>query len=157
MEMRRQDRLVADPDELRQILDECHICRIATMDEEGLYIVPMNFGYIYENGQLALFIHSARDGRKVRAFRKNPQIAFEMDTGHELVEGRIACQYSNRYKSIIGNSSFHELVDNIEKTKALNAMMGHLTGKAFEFNDRMLNAVAVFRIDVTSFSGKRRK
>ncbi len=157
MEMRRQDRLVADPDELRQILDECHICRIATMDEEGLYIVPMNFGYIYENGQLALFIHSARDGRKVRAFRKNPQIAFEMDTGHELVEGRIACQYSYRYKSIIGNSSIHELVDNIEKTKALNAMMGHLTGKAFEFNDRMLNAVAVFRIDVTSFSGKRRK
>lgn len=157
MEMRRQDRLVADPDELRQILDECHVCRIATMDEEGLYIVPMNFGYIYENGQLALFIHSARDGRKVRAFRKNPQIAFEMDTGHELVEGRIACQYSYRYKSIIGNGSIHELVDNIEKTKALNAMMGHLTGKTFEFNDRMLNAVAVFRIDVTSFSGKRRK
>lgn len=156
MEMRRQERQVSDADELRTILEECHVLRIATMDQEGLYIVPMNFGFEYGNGQLTLYVHSARVGRKVSAFRARPEIAFEMDIGHELVEGTLACQYSYRYKSIIGNGTIHELDDHTEKAKALNAMMGHLTGKAFEFNDRMLNAVAVFRIDVTSFSGKRR-
>lgn len=156
MDMRRQDRLVDDPDELRLILEECKVCRIATMDEEGLYIVPLNFGYDYQDGKLTLYVHSARDGRKVRAFRSNPAIAFEMDTGHELVEGKMACQYSTRYQSIIGNGSIHELDSNADKAKALNTMMQHLTGQAFEFNDKMLNAVAVFRIDVSRFSGKRR-
>lgn len=53
MEMRRKDRLVDDPDELRLILEECKVWPIATMDEEGLYIVPLNFGYEYDGGKLA--------------------------------------------------------------------------------------------------------
>lgn len=156
MEMRRKDRLVDNPDELRLILEECQVCRIATMDEEGLYIVPLNFGYEYDGDKLTLYVHSARDGRKVRAFKNNAAVAFEMDTGHELVEGNIACQYGYRYKSIIGNGAIHELDDPAEKARALSILMGHLTGQAFEFNDRMVNAVAVFRIDVSRFSGKRR-
>ncbi len=156
MEMRRKDRLVDDPDELRLILEECKVCRIATMDEEGLYIVPLNFGYEYDGGKLALYVHSARDGRKVRAFKNNAAVAFEMDTGHQLMEGDTACQTSYRYMSIIGNGSIHELDDNAEKAGALNALMKHLSGRTFEFNDKMLNAVAVFKIDVSRFSGKRR-
>lgn len=124
------------------------------MDGEGLYIVPLNFGYEYDGDKLTLYVHSAREGRKVRAFRHNAAIAFEMDTGHELVEGNMACQTSYRYKSIIGNGSIHELDDNTEKASALNAMMEHLTGQTFEFNDKMVSAVAVFRIDVSQFSGK---
>ncbi len=156
MEMRRKDRLVDDPHELRLILEECKVCRIATIDEEGLYIVPLNFGYEYDGEKLALYVHSSRDGRKVRAFKKNAAVAFEMDTGHELIEGDIACQTSYRYMSIIGNGSIHELDDSAEKANALNILMRHLTGQASEFNDRMMNAVAVFRIDVSRFSGKRR-
>ena len=156
MDMRRKDRLVDDPGELRLILEECKVCRIAMMDGEGLYIVPLNFGYEYDGDKLTLYIHSAREGRKVRAFRHNAAIAFEMDTGHELVEGNMACQTSYRYISIIGNGSIHELDDNTEKASALNAMMEHLTGQTFEFNDKMVSAVAVFRIDVSQFSGKRR-
>ena len=68
----------------------------------------------------------------------------------------MACQTSYRYISIIGNGSIHELDDNTEKASALNAMMEHLTGQTFEFNDKMVSAVAVFRIDVSQFSGKRR-
>ena len=70
MEMRRKDRLVDDPHELRLILEECKVCRIATIDEEGLYIVPLNFGYEYDGEKLALYVHSSRDGRKVRVLKK---------------------------------------------------------------------------------------
>ena len=118
--------------------------------------MPLNFGYEYEGNKLAVCVHSARDSHKVRAFKTNAAVAFEMDTGHELVKSNMACQTSYRYKSIIGNGSIHELDDNTEKATALNAMMEHLTGKTFEFNDKMVNAVAVFRIDVSRFSGKRR-
>ena len=152
MEMRRKDRLVDDPDELRLILEECKVCRIATMDEEGLYIVPLNFGYAEENGKRVFYFHSAKSGRKLDLIARSD----EMDTGHQLMEGDTACQTSYRYMSIIGNGSIHELDDNTEKAGALNALMKHLSGRTFEFNDKMLNAVAVFKIDVSRFSGKRR-
>ena len=107
MDMRRKDRLVDDPGELRLILEECKVCRIATMDGEGLYIVPLNFGYEYEGNKLAVCVHSARDSHKVRAFKTNAAVTFEMDTGHELVKSNMACQTSYRYKSSIGCWLFH--------------------------------------------------
>ena len=157
MEMRRKDRQVTDPEALRGIIDDCRVCRIATQDEEGLYIVPMNFGYDYENGRLTLYLHSAREGRKVSAFRRNGRVAFEMDCGHELVEGVQACQYGYRYRSIVGNGDIVELDDPRQKAKGLQALMRRFTDREFVFTEKMLGAVAVFRLDVTSFTGKCRE
>ena len=42
--MRRSEREITDPEKLRQILDACKVCRIAMQDEQGLYLVPLNFG-----------------------------------------------------------------------------------------------------------------
>ena len=156
MEMRRKDRQVNGEEALREILDACQVVRIAMQDEEGLYIVPMNFGYDYENGKLALYVHSAREGRKVSAFRRNGQIAFEMDCGHELVEGNQACQYSYRYKSIVGNGEIVELENPEDKTKGLQALMRRFSDRTFDFNEKMLAVVAVFRIDASGFTGKSR-
>ena len=152
--MRRKDREVTDPDALRDIVEACQVCRIAMQDEEGLYIVPMNFGYEYENDRLTLYVHSAREGRKVAAFRLNGRIAFEMDCDHELVEGRQACQYSYRYRSLIGNGDIVELDNPDEKKKGLLALMRRFTDRPVQFNYKMLGVVAVFRIDVSRFSGK---
>jgi len=55
MKLRRKDREVTEIKELIQIIDQCKVCRIAIQDSAGLYIVPMNFGYAYENNQLVLF------------------------------------------------------------------------------------------------------
>lgn len=74
MTMRRKTGLVDDPEELRLILEECKVCRIATMDEEELYIVPVYFGYEYDGDKLTLNVHSACDDRKVRAFQSNVSI-----------------------------------------------------------------------------------
>lgn len=156
MEMRRKDRQVNGEEALREILEACQVVRIAMQDEEGLYIVPMNFGYDYENGKLALYVHSAREGRKVSAFRRNGQIAFEMDCGHELVEGNQACQYSYRYKSIVGNGEIVELENPEDKTKGLQALMRRFSDRTFDFNEKMLAVVSVFRIDASGFTGKSR-
>ncbi len=63
--MRRKDREVVDQKEIMQIIDNCKVCRIAMHDKEGLYIVPLNFGYSYENSQLVLFFNRAKEGRKI--------------------------------------------------------------------------------------------
>lgn len=71
MEMKRKDRQANGGKAWRAIPDACQVVRIATQDEEGLDIVPMNFGYDWENGKLALYVHSAREGLFTILFRRS--------------------------------------------------------------------------------------
>lgn len=155
--MRRKDREVTNEQELLQILSECKVCRVAVQDEAGLYIVPLNFGYRYQQKKLTLYFHSAKEGRKVRAFAQNPKIAFETDCGHKLIEGNNACEYGYAFKSIIGSGQI-SIVDNPEEKKtALAELMKHQTGKNFEFDDSMAGSVLVYKVDVENFTGKQKK
>ena len=52
--MRRKDREITDIEEIRDIIEKCKVCRLAMQDEEGLYLVPLNFGYEFEEESLAL-------------------------------------------------------------------------------------------------------
>ena len=152
--MRRKDREIKDINELLHIIDQCKVCRIAMQDEAGLYIVPMNFGYSYENKQLTLYFHSAKEGRKIEALKANSDICFEMDCGHKLITGDMACNYSYSYKSIIGYGKVSFVDDLEEKKHALTVLMKHQTGQDFEFNEKMTSKVCVFKITVTEFTGK---
>ena len=71
MRMRRKDREVTEMEEIQQIFDECKVCRIGIMDENGPYIVPVNYGYVREEGKVILYIHGAREGKKIDLIRKN--------------------------------------------------------------------------------------
>jgi len=151
--MRRQDRAVTDPIELRNILDICNICRIAYQDSEGLTIVPLNFGYVYDD-HLTLYFHSAKAGRKFDAFQTHQTVAFEMDGAHRLIEGEAACDYSYSFVSLVGNGMV-SLVDDVEEKKlALQYLMRHETKRDFEITAEMTQMVAIIRLVVTHFTGK---
>ena len=57
--MRRKEKEITITKEIEKILKESKVCRLAMVDEDKPYIVPMNFGY--SNGYL--FFHSAKQGR----------------------------------------------------------------------------------------------
>lgn len=152
--MRRKNREVTELSELIEIINECKVCRIALQDKDGLYIVPTNFGYTYENNQLVLFFHSAKEGRKINALKENNDVCFEMDCGHSLIVGDIACKYSYAYRSIIGNGKVVFINDTEEKKVALSTLMRHQTDQEFSFDDRMVNSVCVYKIIVQNYSGK---
>jgi nitroimidazol reductase NimA-like FMN-containing flavoprotein (pyridoxamine 5'-phosphate oxidase superfamily) len=152
--MRRADREVTETSKLMKIIDECDVCRIAMQDKAGLYIVPMNFGYTYDNNQLVLFFHSAKEGRKINAIKENSNVCFEMDCGHELIEADTPCGYGYCFKSIVGNGNAVIVEDAEEKKAALSALMRHQTGQEFIFDERMSESVLVFKIVVCNFTGK---
>ena len=154
MKLRRKDREVTETNELIQIIDQCKVCRNSMQDNAGLYILPMNFGYTYENNQLVLFFHSAKEGRKIQALKENSVVCFEMDCEHRLITGDLACQYSYSFKSIIGNGKVVFIDEVEEKKTALSALMRHQTKKDFSFDDRMVDSVLVFKIIVHEFTGK---
>ena len=152
--MRRDDRAVTAPDEIRALLEQCRVCRLAMADAAGLYIVPMNFGYTLEDGRLTLYFHSAREGRKIDAITAAPQVAFEMDGGHALTAGDAPCDYSYRYESITGTGRAAFCRTAEEKAAGLRAILLHQTGQDFAFTAPMTQGVAVFRVEADAFSAK---
>lgn len=161
-EMRLHKREIHAPEIFREILEECEVVRLGLQDEEGMFIVPVNFGYDYiiENGKpiLSLYIHGAGEGRKADAFAADPRVAVEMDCCHEIITGDYTCSYSYAYRSIMGNGVIRKLEDPEEKVYGLAKIMEHLAPEAkLEFSEAMLDRTEVFRIDVKSFTGKERR
>ena len=154
--MRRQEREVIGRENLEAILKECRVMRCAFVDREGLYIVPVNFGYAYADGGLELYFHGARTGRKAEAAAGGPiEAAFEMDCEHELVTGAEACRYSYLYASIIGQGTLGIVADPEEAAAVMNILMEQQAGKPVPVSASMLSACYVYRIRVSSYTGKR--
>lgn len=156
--MRRKDREVTDKKEIQRILETCKVCRIGLPEEDGVYIVPMNHGYCFEEEKLVLYFHGYREGKKMEMVRTNPAVGIEMDCDHELVEGRLACQHSYHFSSIVGKGKAREITEPEEKLFALGLIMKHQTGKdfdEFQTNPRLEKAVAVIRVDVEEYTCKK--
>ena len=153
--MRRKEREVTGDLELNEILSATQICRIALKDEEGLYIVPLNFGYELSDSKLTFYFHSAKTGRKLSAIKKDGQVAFEMDTDHRLISADKACDYGFAYASIIGRGHAEIVSDLEEKKKGLSLLMKHQTGKDFVIDDKSAASVTVWKVIADQFTGKR--
>lgn len=154
--MRRNDRQVTSPEKINEIIGRCKVLRIAMQDKDGLYIVPMNYGYTYENGSLCFYLHSAKEGRKVAAFAETPKVAFELDCGHELTAAEIPCGYGYNFSSVVGSGIVELLTDTNDKINALNLLMQHQTGKTFVFTEQMTEGVNLYRLKATDFTAKQR-
>lgn len=155
--MRRKDREVTDIQELLSIVEECRICHVGLLDDKGVYVVPLNYGFEYVNKQLILYFHSAQVGRKIDAIIKNPNVCVEMDCDHRLIEGEKACDFSFGFKSVIGNGVATILSNYDEKLKGLSLLMKHETQKEYAIDENMVNHVSVIKVIVNEFSGKYHK
>lgn len=153
--MRRKDSEVTEYSKILETIEHCECCRLGFYDGQEVYIVPLNFGYKYENDILTLYFHGAKEGRKIDLIKKVNAVGFEMDTNHKLNEAETACAHSARFDSIIGNGSIDIVNDKEEKEAALQLLMLKTTHKSdWEFNDIMLNSVCVFKVEVSKLSCK---
>jgi nitroimidazol reductase NimA-like FMN-containing flavoprotein (pyridoxamine 5'-phosphate oxidase superfamily) len=156
--MRRKDREITNIEEQLRIIRKYKVCRLGLLEDSRPYIVPLNFGYEYRNGQLTLYFHSAHEGKKMDILKKNPQVCFEIDGEHTLIPGDASCDYGYAYESIIGYGTVEFLAGDWDKCYGLNCLMQHQTGReeSFLFDERHLRAVEVYALKVRSLSGKRR-
>ena len=154
--MTRREFEVKDPGVIRDILDGSKFLHLGLVDDGMPYVVPMNYGYIMEDGKLTLYLHSALKGYKLDVIAKNPTCCFEMDWGVEPFEGKIPCQYGITYYSLMGRGKAVLVEDVKEKEAAMTLLMKAQTGKDFEFNERLVSIVSVIRIDVSEYTAKHR-
>ncbi len=153
--MRRKDREVVDIDQMEGILKKCLVCRLALHGEVYPYLIPLNFGYLREDGRFRLFFHGAKIGTKMDLLRKNPNAAFEVDCENNLIGGETACTYTMEYQSVVGQGTLTELTAWEEKRKGLLALMRqYAPEREFTLSDEAVDSVAVLRLDVQNMTGK---
>ena len=76
-EMRRKDREITDEAKIDEIISRCNCCRIGFNDSGEVYIVPLNFGYVKQDGRRTFYFHSAKDGRKIDLVKEGYEVGFE--------------------------------------------------------------------------------
>ena len=154
--MTRRELEVTDPEEIIRILNECKVLHLGLVDDGLPYVLPMNYGYVMDKGQLTLYLHSATKGYKLDVLRKNNAVCFDMECDVTPFEGQVACQYGMAYSSLFGKGTAEFVEDVEEKKQALTILMKTQTGKDFTFDDRMVSIVSVLKIHVKSYTAKKR-
>ena len=138
--MRRKDREVTRHGVLMEMVARFKVCRLGLWDGREVYVVPLNFGYEEKNGSLSLFFHCAREGRKLDILQNRPEVSFEMDGDHVLLEGDVPCRYSYAYGCVMGRGVVEFLREDEEKMHALRRIMLHQTGRDADFKVEAVSA-----------------
>ncbi|MDR2506818.1 MAG: pyridoxamine 5'-phosphate oxidase family protein [Candidatus Accumulibacter sp.] len=157
--MRRKDKEIVNIRDRIKIINRCKVCRLGLSENNQPYVVPLNYGYSFEEGVLTLFFHGARNGKKVEVMKNNNRACFEIDCDNELIEGEIPCKSSYVFKSVIGFGEIVIFKNEEEKNDALKKIMKHQTGREMEddFTGEELKNVMVYKMEVKEFTGKQKE
>ena len=117
--MRKAKLEIKEEEVLKEILSGALICRLAMMDGDQPYIVPVNYGY--RDG--FIYMHSAPEGKKIDLLRQNHKVCFEVEDTVEIIKGDRACDWTTRYRSVIGYGAVEILSDDASKQMGLEVIM----------------------------------
>ena len=155
--MRRADREVTDYQQIQSIIEQAKVVHIGMIDNDRPYVVPMQYGFVFADGTLTLYVHCAKEGRKLDILKKNPCVFIELETNVAIVSGGdIPCKYGSEYASVMGDGTAVIVEDVAEKIVGLQLMMKTQSGRDFEITEQMAASVTVLRIDVPCVTAKRR-
>lgn len=149
--MRRSEKEISDPKIIHDLLRSANIVRIAMIDGDEPYMVPLNYGY-KDN---ALYIHSAKEGRKIDILKKNPRVCFEIEGKTELKTGPKACDWTLKFESLIGYGTVEILENSDEKIAGLDILMGQFNGPQKEYHAKHVDAIYILKLTIESISGKQ--
>ncbi|MBU0972544.1 MAG: pyridoxamine 5'-phosphate oxidase family protein [Proteobacteria bacterium] len=149
--MRRKEKQITDPAVIDQIIRQSKVCRLAMVDGDKPYVVPLSFGYDGTH----LYFHSALEGRKMAVLRQNPHVCFEFDQVIKLVKNKEACEWGMAFKSVIGEGRAFLVADIAEKIKGLGVIMAQYSRRVFAFPGENLQKTALIKVEITRITGKQ--
>ena len=149
--MRRKDKEITDINEIEEVIKKATHCRIGLVDNDEPYVVPVSFGY--ERG--ALYFHGASEGRKIELIKKNNSLCFEIDTDVEVVNAEKACNWTMKYRSVIGVGKARVLETDEEKSHGIKVLMEHYGGGESSISQSVLGSVSVVKVDINNITGKK--
>ena len=150
--MRRNDKEIRNPGDIAAIIRRAKVCRLGLCDGKSPYVVPVCFGY--EPG--VLWIHSAKEGKKIDLITANPRVSFEFDEVPGVVVAESPCAWGMRYRSVIGSGIAEIVQDPGERQRGLFCIMEQYSdGKLRDIPVPAPGDVCVIRIRIVEMSGKQ--
>ena len=149
--MRRSDKKIENRDELTGIMLAGKIIRVAFADSEP-YVLPFNYAFDRDR----IFIHCAREGRKLDIIKKDQRVAFEVSVDTGTIEAEQPCKFGFKYRCVIGKGAARFSTDINEITKGLDLIMKQISGKVRNIYDPdMLSKTGMIIIVIKELSGKK--
>lgn len=146
--MRRFKQLLSAED-MERILRNGKYCVMAVSGDDGYpYAVPIN--YVYDG--TSIYIHSAGQGHKIDALRRNPKCSLCIVDKDDVIPE----EFTSYFRSVIafGTACFVESTD--EKIAALRLLGGKYSPGIDPEAEiaRFIKTVCIVRIDIDSVTGK---
>lgn len=152
--MRRNEKEIKDPAELKRVLAGTQYITIAMCRTDQPYLATLSHGY--DRKRHAIYFHCAREGRKIDFLKANNRVWGQAIEDHGYMPGK--CDHLFVSVQFGGRVTFIEEAE--EKRHALEVMIRQLEQApemvmAAQVNDASVAKVCIGRIDIESLSGKK--
>ncbi len=135
---------------IEAIIGRASVIRLAMLDGDAPYIVPLCFGY--RNN--IIYCHSSMKSRKLDLIRRHPAVGFEMDILARPIPAPEPCKWNMRYQSVVGFGTAGIVEDAAEKRAALDLIMAQYASGTYTFPENKIAITAVIRVDIDRMTGK---
>jgi nitroimidazol reductase NimA-like FMN-containing flavoprotein (pyridoxamine 5'-phosphate oxidase superfamily) len=149
--MRRHEREITDKKEIEAIIHRALVCRLAMVDGDTPYVVPLCFGY----ADRTLFFHSAAEGKKLEILKKNNRVCFEFDIDQSLKTNAKPCSWSMIYKCVIGYGNAYILTDLESMHNAFDIIMDNYSNQSFEYSNAAIEKTVAIKVEIEHMTGKQ--
>jgi uncharacterized protein len=137
---------------IAEILLKSNICRIAMMDVDVPYIVPVNYGY--NDVDNSLYIHSGVEGKKIDLLRKNKKVCFEIEYQSTIIPDKEPCGWSTKYRSLIGYGSASIITEPEAIVRGLDIIMAHQGVKKCKYEEKHFPNLVIIKISIEVMTGR---
>jgi nitroimidazol reductase NimA-like FMN-containing flavoprotein (pyridoxamine 5'-phosphate oxidase superfamily) len=149
--VRRKDREITDPSEMRQVLKATKYVTVALCMDDDPYLVSLSHGY--DQPKSCLYFHCAPEGKKLIYAKANSQVWGQAVLDFGVTE---ACDYA--YTSIHFSGKLSLITDPTEKRHAMEVLVRQVSlnpeAKLAQIKTEKLASITMGRIDITYMSGK---
>ena len=151
--MRRKDRNITSAEAIESILSECTVCRLGLCDDGKPYVVPLN----YHHEGTTVYLHCAKQGRKLDILSRNSAVCFEVDVEGKFIpsEERGVCDSDYEYRSLIAEGSVRIVTDVHEKERALQGLAKKYFGREAEMSPTSIKRTIVMSIELENIAVKQ--
>ncbi|MFC4545473.1 pyridoxamine 5'-phosphate oxidase family protein [Paenactinomyces guangxiensis] len=158
--LRRITKEVKDHERVTELLNSTRVGYLGLYDEEGTYVVPLNFTWYNEK----IYFHGSDQGRKFDALQKEGTICFTVAQDLGTITNPVPAKTGTAYLSVMVFGSVHVVTDPREATEALQSMLDKYVPGYFakplsqkhveKYRSSMGSATVVCRIDPDRITAK---
>ena len=105
--MRQKARQVTDQAIICAMLDQMDTIYVGMHDEPAPYVVPLNFGYVFED-DLVFYFHCAKEGYKLDLLARNPHVCVTAAQFVSYAGGSVK-GHMHDYRSVIARGTAQQI------------------------------------------------